>query len=60
MPRPLTATVTHQGTSIQVQIVDRCAACKEGDIDLTPAAFTALATNISIGRTDVTWSFDNW
>ncbi|KAJ7483048.1 hypothetical protein B0H11DRAFT_1914787 [Mycena galericulata] len=57
---PLTATLTHQGKSIQVEIVDHCKACKEGDIDLTPAAFTALATNISIGRTDVMWSFDHW
>ncbi|KAF7373555.1 DPBB-1 domain-containing protein [Mycena sanguinolenta] len=56
---PLTATVTHGGKSIQVQIVDRCAACQEGDIDLTPAAFTALA-DMSLGRTDVTWQFDNW
>ncbi|KAF7326652.1 DPBB-1 domain-containing protein [Mycena venus] len=56
---PLTATVTHGGKSIQVQIVDRCVGCAEGDIDLTPAAFAALA-DMSLGRTSVTWKFDNW
>nr|GAT51172.1 predicted protein [Mycena chlorophos] len=56
---PMTATVTHGGKSIQVAIVDRCAACKEGDIDLTPAAFAALA-DMSLGRTDVQWQFNNW
>ncbi|KAJ7875706.1 hypothetical protein B0H14DRAFT_2343046, partial [Mycena olivaceomarginata] len=52
-------TVTHGGKSIQVRIVDRCAGCKKDDIDLRPGAFTALA-DMSIGRTDVAWKFDNW
>ncbi|KAJ7730360.1 hypothetical protein DFH07DRAFT_172789 [Mycena maculata] len=56
---PMTATVTHGGKSIQVQIVDRCAGCEEGDIDLTPAAFAALA-DVSLGRTSVTWQFNAW
>jgi rare lipoprotein A (peptidoglycan hydrolase) len=56
---PLTATVTHGGKSIQVKIVDRCVGCKYDDIDLTPAAFAALA-DPALGRTDVTWKFDNW
>ncbi|KAJ7770951.1 hypothetical protein DFH07DRAFT_1057993 [Mycena maculata] len=56
---PMTATVTHGGKSIQVQIVDRCAACAEDDIDLTPAAFAALA-DTSLGRTDVMWQFNAW
>ncbi|KAF7373554.1 DPBB-1 domain-containing protein [Mycena sanguinolenta] len=56
---PMTATVSHGGKSIQVQIVDRCVGCKEGDIDLTPAAFAALA-DMSLGRTDVTWFFNKW
>ncbi|KAJ7146101.1 hypothetical protein C8R44DRAFT_723940 [Mycena epipterygia] len=56
---PLTATVTHGDKSIQVKIVDRCAACAEGDIDLTPAAFAALA-DPGLGRTSVTWNFDKW
>ncbi|KAJ7135101.1 hypothetical protein C8R46DRAFT_649613 [Mycena filopes] len=57
---PLTATVTHGGKTIQVQIVDRCTACKVNDIDLTPAAFIALAGSLEAGRTGVTWKFDNW
>ncbi|KAJ6583739.1 hypothetical protein B0H10DRAFT_2039833 [Mycena sp. CBHHK59/15] len=56
---PLTATVKHGGKSIQVQIVDRCASCEENDIDLTPTAFAALA-DVSLGRTNVTWQFDDW
>jgi hypothetical protein len=34
------------GISIQVEIVDRCTGCKVNDIDLTPAAFTALAGSL--------------
>jgi len=56
---PLTATVTHGTRSIQVQIVDRCEGCEEGDIDLTPAAFAALA-DMSLGRTSVSWEFNRW
>ncbi|KAJ7495794.1 hypothetical protein B0H11DRAFT_1716631, partial [Mycena galericulata] len=55
---PLTVTVTHDGISIQVEIVDRCTGCKVNDIDLTPAAFTRLAGNTSIGRTTATWRFN--
>ncbi|KAF8192638.1 hypothetical protein K438DRAFT_1969778 [Mycena galopus ATCC 62051] len=57
---PLTATVTHGDTSIQVQIVDRCTGCAIGDIDLTPTAFTALGVDQAVGRTNVSWQFDNW
>jgi rare lipoprotein A (peptidoglycan hydrolase) len=56
---PLTATVTHGGKSIQVKIVDRCEDCAEDDIDLTPAAFAAIA-DPALGRTDVKWQFNNW
>ncbi|KAJ6478617.1 hypothetical protein C8R47DRAFT_639378 [Mycena vitilis] len=56
---PLTATVTHGDKSIQVRIVDRCVGCAVNDIDLTPAAFAALADK-GLGRTSVTWKFDNW
>ncbi|KAJ7153527.1 hypothetical protein C8R43DRAFT_448889 [Mycena crocata] len=56
---PLTATVTHGGKSIQVRIVDRCVGCAVDDIDLTPAAFAAIA-DPALGRTDVTWKFDQW
>ncbi|KAJ7181924.1 RlpA-like double-psi beta-barrel-protein domain-containing protein-containing protein, partial [Mycena filopes] len=56
---PLTATVTHAGKSIQVQIVDRCTNCSVGDLDMTPTAFAALA-DLSLGRLPATWRFDNW
>ncbi|KAJ7880673.1 hypothetical protein B0H13DRAFT_2345469 [Mycena leptocephala] len=56
---PLTTTVMHGGKSIQVNIVDRFLNCTKDGIDLTPVAFTSLA-DMSIGRTDVTWKFDNW
>ncbi|KAJ7600318.1 hypothetical protein C8J56DRAFT_7088 [Mycena floridula] len=56
---PLTATVKHGDKSIRVKIVDRCVACKKGDIDLTPKAFAALAP-LSLGRTNVEWSFDQY
>ncbi|KAJ7135108.1 hypothetical protein C8R46DRAFT_1235207 [Mycena filopes] len=56
---PLTATVTLGGKSVQVQIVDRCPECKEGDIDMTKTAFSALA-DWHEGRVTVTWKFDNW
>ncbi|PPQ67803.1 hypothetical protein CVT25_009106 [Psilocybe cyanescens] len=54
---PLTATVKHGDKSIQVKIVDRCEACAEGDIDLTPTAYAALA-DMALGRTSVEWSFN--
>jgi hypothetical protein len=56
---PMTATVTHGDKSIQVKIVDRCEGCAFGDIDLTPAAFAALA-DMSLGRTSVSWQFNYW
>ncbi|KAF7297245.1 DPBB-1 domain-containing protein [Mycena indigotica] len=56
---PMTATVTHGSKSIQVKIVDRCVGCKVGDIDLTPAAFAALA-DPALGRTSVKWQFNKW
>lgn len=56
---PMTATVTHGGKSIQVKIVDRCEGCAEGDIDLTPAGFAALA-DMGLGRTDVEWFFNKY
>ncbi|KAG6864301.1 hypothetical protein C0991_010751 [Blastosporella zonata] len=56
---PLTATVTHGGKSIIVQVVDRCVGCAENDIDLTPTAFAALA-DMGLGRTDVVWWFNQY
>lgn len=56
---PLTATVKHGGKSIVVKIVDRCEGCAPDDIDLTPAAFAALA-DMALGRTDVEWYFNKY
>ncbi|KAF7307760.1 DPBB-1 domain-containing protein [Mycena kentingensis (nom. inval.)] len=56
---PLTATVTHGDKSIQVRVVDRCHDCELNDIDLTPAAFAALA-DPALGRTTVKWQFNKW
>jgi hypothetical protein len=56
---PLTATVKHGGKSINVKIVDRCEGCADGDIDLTPTAFAALA-DMGLGRTDVEWFFNKY
>lgn len=44
-----TATVSYQGKTTTVRVVDRCEACKDGDIDVTPTAFQELA-DLSVGR----------
>ncbi|KAI7781618.1 hypothetical protein LA080_014516 [Diaporthe eres] len=44
-----TATVSYQGKTMAVTIVDRCEACKDGDIDVTPTAFQDLAP-LPVGR----------
>ncbi|KAG5337153.1 hypothetical protein J132_07720 [Termitomyces sp. J132] len=56
---PMTATVKRGDKQIVVKIVDRCEACKEGDIDLTMTAFAALA-DPALGRTGVTWWFNQY
>ncbi|RKP35263.1 RlpA-like double-psi beta-barrel-protein domain-containing protein-containing protein, partial [Dimargaris cristalligena] len=42
--------------SVQATIVDKCPACKSGDIDLSPAAFNQIADEAQ-GRVGITWSF---
>ncbi|KAG7093151.1 hypothetical protein E1B28_009434 [Marasmius oreades] len=37
-------TVTYQGKSVTVTLVDRCPGCGNGGIDLSPAAFQRLAS----------------
>jgi expansin (peptidoglycan-binding protein) len=44
-------------TCVDVTVEDRCVGCKEGDIDLSPTAFQALAP-LDAGRIHVTWHFD--
>jgi expansin (peptidoglycan-binding protein) len=52
-----TATVCQAAKCVTVTIEDRCVGCKEGDIDLSPTAFRALAP-LDAGRIRVTWSLD--
>jgi hypothetical protein len=53
------AEVTRDGRSmVTVTVVDRCAGCAYGDIDLSPTAFQQLGgSERSEGRVKVTWSF---
>lgn len=41
---------------VTVRIVDRCPGCDEGDIDLSPDAFSHLADQ-SLGRVPMTWKY---
>lgn len=50
-----TATVSYQGKTTTVRVVDRCEACKDGDIDVTPTSFQDLAP-LPVGRVPgVSW-----
>ncbi|GJE91509.1 RlpA-like double-psi beta-barrel-protein domain-containing protein-containing protein [Phanerochaete sordida] len=52
------ATAKYQGKSVTVTITDRCEACKEWDLDFSPAAFDKLADE-GVGRLHgVTWHFN--
>ncbi|KAI0044386.1 hypothetical protein FA95DRAFT_1608609 [Auriscalpium vulgare] len=53
-----TLTATSGDNSVTVTIVDRCVECLAGDLDFSPSAFIALATNTSIGRIPITWSLN--
>ncbi|AEO68335.1 uncharacterized protein THITE_52547 [Thermothielavioides terrestris NRRL 8126] len=46
----------YNGKTVDVTVVDRCVACNSGDLDLSPAAFSALA-DLSVGVLQGTW---NW
>lgn len=48
--------VTYGSKTIQVKVVDSCASCDSEHIDLSPAAFNALA-NPDLGVLDITWSW---
>uniref|UniRef100_A0A0S1MJM7 RlpA-like protein double-psi beta-barrel domain-containing protein n=1 Tax=Phakopsora pachyrhizi TaxID=170000 RepID=A0A0S1MJM7_PHAPC len=50
-------TVNHSGKSVQCTIVDQCEGCSAGSLDLSPAAFQALA-ELSVGRIDISWNFN--
>ncbi|PQE18899.1 SCP-like extracellular protein [Rutstroemia sp. NJR-2017a BVV2] len=46
--------VSYGGKSVVVKVVDKCMGCKTDDLDLSPAAFSALAPE-SAGRIKGTW-----
>ncbi|CAG8642896.1 7532_t:CDS:2 [Paraglomus brasilianum] len=46
--------VTGPKGTVKVKIVDKCPVCKNGDIDLSPAAFDKIADE-AVGRVPVTW-----
>ncbi|KAL2158773.1 hypothetical protein VTH06DRAFT_3964 [Thermothelomyces fergusii] len=48
--------VSYGGRSVDVTVVDRCPSCNSGDLDLSPAAFRALA-DLNTGVIYGTW---NW
>lgn len=48
--------VFYQGKTITVTMVDRCPGCQDGDLDLSPTAFSQLADE-SVGRIDITWDW---
>ncbi|CRG85504.1 hypothetical protein PISL3812_02557 [Talaromyces islandicus] len=53
-----TITVFHDGKSATGTVVDRCAGCSAGSVDMSEHMFGALAS-MSAGRIPITWSFNN-
>ncbi|KAH6917310.1 riboflavin aldehyde-forming enzyme [Coprinopsis sp. MPI-PUGE-AT-0042] len=51
-------TVSYQGRSITVRLVDRCTACKLTDLDFSPAAFKDLAPNGDGRIHGMTWTWN--
>ncbi|TDL27986.1 hypothetical protein BD410DRAFT_713005, partial [Rickenella mellea] len=49
-------TASFQGKSTTVTVVDECLGCGVNDLDFSPAAFNALASE-DLGRIDITWQF---
>src|SRR5436309_14056358 len=48
------ASITGPSGAIVIRIVDRCPGCLQGDIDLSPLAFSYIA-DTSLGRVPITW-----
>ncbi|KAL8382004.1 hypothetical protein RB595_006001 [Gaeumannomyces hyphopodioides] len=48
--------VSYNGKSVDVVLRDRCAGCKKGDVDLSPAAFKKLA-DLGKGRVKGSWKW---
>jgi expansin (peptidoglycan-binding protein) len=53
-----TITVTHAGKTAQGTVVDRCAGCSAGSVDMSEHMFGDLA-DMAAGRIPITWTFDN-
>eukprot|EP00884_Botryococcus_braunii_P001164 jgi/Botrbrau1/11048/Bobra.92_2s0019.1 len=49
------AVVTGPAGSATVRLLDKCQACKFGDIDLTKSIFQRVVGNLGIGRARVSW-----
>jgi hypothetical protein len=47
---------SYNGKSVEVTVVDRCVACNSGGLDLSPAAFGALA-DLGLGVIYGTWDW---
>ncbi|TGJ78492.1 hypothetical protein E0Z10_g10273 [Xylaria hypoxylon] len=48
--------ITHDGKTATAKVVDKCAGCAAGAIDVSPVVFDKLA-NRDQGRVKVTWEF---
>lgn len=50
--------VTGPHGTAEVLLVDRCSGCPYSGLDLSPAAFRAIAENLDIGVVQGTWYFE--
>lgn len=49
--------IDYQGKSLVVAVVDRCEACAEDDIDLSPTAFERVIGPLGDGRVSGSWDW---
>lgn len=52
-----TIRVSYKGRSHDVRAVDRCEACGEWDVDLSPSSFQKVIGPLGIGRVKAAWNF---
>ncbi|KAJ6789128.1 hypothetical protein PWT90_01520 [Aphanocladium album] len=45
------------GRSVDVTVVDRCGGCGDGDLDLSPNAFSQLVGSLGPGRVQGSWEW---
>jgi len=48
--------LTGPSGSVTIRVVDQCPECPEGDIDLSPDAFSKIAA-LELGRVPITWDY---